>query len=173
MFFLNWIIISFRGLWICRKYLSISSHWKPTRIYEYSESEFECNIQNTYIYVFTHVNYLATCICRRKRREISRTGLPLVWSAKMVSYKYFLLHLMLITTGPLCYIYFAANSFCQRPSFIHAIFFTNPLCFMSSFLQILFVSYPLFYESSFIMSTDQPCFMSTFLQIIFVWCPLF
>lgn len=130
-----------------------------------------------HIYVFTHVNYLA--ICRRKRREISRTGLPLVWSAKMVSYEYFLLHLMLISTGLICYIFFylfAANSFCQRPSFIHAIFSTDHLCSGSSLLQFLFVPCPLFYESSLfhvLFSTDPLCLMSSFLQINLVWCPLF
>lgn len=160
MFFLNWIIISFRGMWICRKYLLIFSPLKTTRIYEYSESEFEYNIQK-HIYVFTHVNYLA--ICRRKRREISRTGLPLVWSAKMVSYEFFLLHLKLISTGLLCYIFF--TFLLQIP------FAKDPLSFMPSFLQIIFVSGPLYCNSFLflvLISTNPLCFMSSFLQILFV-----
>lgn len=130
-----------------------------------------------HIYVFTHVNYLA--ICRRKRREISRTGLLLVWSAKMVSYEYFLLHLKLISTDLLCYIFF--TFLLQIP------FAKDPLSFMPSFLQIIFVSgplycnaflflCPLFYESSLfhvLFSTDPLCLMSSFLQINLVWCPLF
>lgn len=135
-----------------------------------------------HIYVFTHVNYLATCICRRKRREISRTGLPLVWSAKMVSYKYFLLHLMLISRGLLCYIFFFCCKFllpktlfhsCHlfyRSSLFRVLFTAIPFCSLSSFLRILFVSCPLFYRSSLfnvLFSTDQPCLMSSFLKIIF------
>lgn len=129
-----------------------------------------------HIYVFTHVNYLA--ICRRKRREISRTGLPLVWSAKMVSYEYFLLHPKLIGTGLLCYIFFtfllqipfAKDPLSFMPSFLQIIFVSGPLYCNSFLFLVLFSTNPLCFMSSLfnvLFSTDQPCLMSSFLKIIF------
>lgn len=130
-----------------------------------------------HIYVFTHVNYLA--ICRRKRREISRTGLPLVWSAKMVSYEYFssLVQVFFATYFlPFCCkfllpktLFHSCHLFC-RSSLFWVLFTAIPFCSLSSFLRILFVSCPLFYRSSLfnvLFSTDQPCLMSSFLKIIF------
>lgn len=129
-----------------------------------------------HIYVFTHVNYFA--ICRRKRREISRTGLPLVWSAKMVSYEYFLLHPKLIGIGLLCYIFFtfllqipfAKDPLSFMPSFLQIIFVSGPLYCNSFLFLVLFSTNPLCFMSSLfnvLFSTDQPCLMSSFLKIIF------
>lgn len=67
-FFYNWNIVSFRGLWICRKCILTSFHWQPTLISEYNELEFEYSIQNTYIYMYSHMWFTLLFVGEKEER---------------------------------------------------------------------------------------------------------